>query len=53
MKNILVDMFIDPAGLKKLKSIPDITVETIGSENEKRRTLPPEILKDKHILFCC
>ena len=53
MKNVLVDMFIDPAGMRKLESIRGISIATIEGEVEKRRSLPAEVLKDKDILFCC
>ncbi|HBG26085.1 MAG: hypothetical protein A2Y10_00395 [Planctomycetes bacterium GWF2_41_51] len=51
MKNILVDVDINPEGLKRLKSIKDVTVQTITAVEDFRH-IEPDIIKDKHILFC-
>ncbi|OQA02432.1 MAG: putative 2-hydroxyacid dehydrogenase [Planctomycetes bacterium ADurb.Bin401] len=51
MKNILVDVDINADGLKRLESIKGVNVQTIPPVEDFRR-IEPDIIKDKHILFC-
>ncbi|NLC67630.1 MAG: D-2-hydroxyacid dehydrogenase [Clostridiaceae bacterium] len=51
MKNILIDVVVDQKRLEELRAIPGVNVEVIDYK-EERRVIPPEIIRDKHILFC-
>lgn len=52
MKNILVDLESNPTGLEKLRSLPGVAVEVLDPAALVKRELPPELLRDKHILLC-
>ena len=50
--NILVDMPVFPPSLKLLSQLPGVNVKLVAEPQEKRRTLPTELVKDCSILFC-
>ncbi len=51
MKNILVTIAMDAAGLQRLQALPVVSVRLLGPF-EKHAALPPELLRDQHILLC-
>jgi len=51
-KNILVYDAVNSAGLERLRSIPDVCVDTIENEEEELRELPPEQIADVHCMLC-
>lgn len=51
MKKILIDMRTRPDLLQRLQAAGPVSVQLLEPE-ERRRELPPEILRDQHILFC-
>lgn len=51
MKQVLVTIAVDPAGLERLKALPGLSVEVHGPF-EKRTELPAELLRQTHILLC-
>jgi phosphoglycerate dehydrogenase-like enzyme len=48
MKNILIDLDVNPAGLERLRAVPGVTVEVVEPALVKRE-LPAEMLRDKHV----
>ncbi len=51
MKQVLVTIGVDPAGLERLKALPGVAVEVRGPF-EKRADLPADLLRQTHILLC-
>jgi phosphoglycerate dehydrogenase-like enzyme len=51
MKNILIDMPVEPAALERLQSVPGIRVRWIEPKEESR-PLPADLIGDAQILFC-
>ena len=51
MKNILIDMPVEPSARKRLESIREVTVRFVEPKEEVR-PLPAKILCDIHLLFC-
>jgi phosphoglycerate dehydrogenase-like enzyme len=52
MKKILIDLWIDPEGVKKLKSNPAFDVKCTDFTKEIKRPLPVDMIQDVNILFC-
>src|SRR5262245_46232629 len=51
MKQILVDVPAEPAGLKRLEAMPGAAVRVIEAREEVR-PLPIDLVRDVNILFC-
>jgi phosphoglycerate dehydrogenase-like enzyme len=51
MKNVLVTIAVDPAGLQRLQALPGVDVRLLGPF-EKRVELPAELLRQQHVLLC-
>lgn len=51
MKNILIDLGVHPESLERLRAMPGVDVRVI-EPSEKARLLPPEQIRDVHILLC-
>jgi phosphoglycerate dehydrogenase-like enzyme len=51
MKNILVDLAVEPAALARLQSLPGVAVQ-VHEPHEGVRELPPNLLRDQHIFVC-
>ena len=51
MKNVLIDMNVEPASWEYLKSIPRVNLRLVEPKDEIR-PLPEEVVRDVHILFC-
>src|SRR5438045_603239 len=51
-RNILVYDAVDSVGLEKLRSIPDVRVDTIENNEEELRELSPERIHDVHLMLC-
>jgi phosphoglycerate dehydrogenase-like enzyme len=51
MKNVLVDMPVEASALARLRAVPGIAVRLVEPKEESR-PLPPEIIRDVHLLFC-
>src|SRR5437867_9517401 len=52
MKSILIDVRGSETFLKALKAVPGIKVTLCEPVSEEARTLPLELVRDQHILFC-
>ena len=52
MKKVLIDLWINPEGVKKLKSNSSFEVECTDFTEEVKRPLPVEMIRDANILFC-
>jgi phosphoglycerate dehydrogenase-like enzyme len=50
--NILIDVPIHSASLDKLKQIPNLNLSFTDPPEERVRELPPDLLRNQHILFC-
>jgi phosphoglycerate dehydrogenase-like enzyme len=53
MKNILVHNVVDPLLLEQLRSLPQVRVDVIETEEEEVGVLPAERIQNTEILFCC
>jgi phosphoglycerate dehydrogenase-like enzyme len=51
-KNILIHNVVDPTALQRLRSLPNIQVDVIETEEEELTVLPAERIRSVHILFC-
>ena len=51
MKNILIDLRIHADGLARLKKLSGIDVRLVDPSDDAR-ALPPELIRDIHLLFC-
>jgi phosphoglycerate dehydrogenase-like enzyme len=51
MKNILVTIPVEAAGLARLRALPGVSVELV-EPFEKARELPAELIRQVHILLC-
>jgi phosphoglycerate dehydrogenase-like enzyme len=51
MKQILIDMPVQPEALRHLEALPGVRVQTLPASEEVRE-LPPELIRHQHILFC-
>jgi phosphoglycerate dehydrogenase-like enzyme len=51
MRNVLVTIPIDPIGLERLRALPDVAVQVLGPF-DRRAELPPELLRQQHVLLC-
>ncbi|HHW31587.1 MAG TPA: D-2-hydroxyacid dehydrogenase [Clostridiaceae bacterium] len=52
MKNILINVKVDEEKLEELRKMPEVNVEVIEDFKTKSRYISPQILRNKHILFC-
>ncbi|MFA6567914.1 MAG: D-2-hydroxyacid dehydrogenase [Victivallales bacterium] len=52
MIKILIDMEMNESAVRKLRGIPDVETAFIEPDENKARTLPPELIKDRNVLFC-
>lgn len=50
MKNILVDLEVNPAGLERLRAVPGVNV-VVTEPALVKRALPKELIADKHAWF--
>jgi len=53
MKNILVHNVVDPLLLERLRTLPEVRVDVIETEEEEIGVLPAERIRNTQILFCC
>jgi phosphoglycerate dehydrogenase-like enzyme len=51
MNHILVDVPVEPAGLKRLEAVPGVAVH-VTEAREEVRPLPAELVRDVNVLFC-
>jgi phosphoglycerate dehydrogenase-like enzyme len=51
VKHILIDAAITPASVQRLRELPGVTVHVL-EHHPKARELPPELLRDQHLLLC-
>jgi phosphoglycerate dehydrogenase-like enzyme len=51
MKQVLLDVPVDPASLARLRALPDVRVEVLPAV-ERSRELPADLLRRVHILLC-
>ncbi len=51
LKNVLVDVAIDDAGLQKLRTFSNLNIRTV-SFSEEERSLPTDLIADINFLFC-
>ncbi|QKJ32626.1 D-2-hydroxyacid dehydrogenase [Mucilaginibacter mali] len=50
--NILIDMPVHGASLKKLETIPGVNIKLVGSPEERVRSLDKELIAGADVLFC-
>jgi phosphoglycerate dehydrogenase-like enzyme len=51
IKNILIYQSVDPAGLARVQALPGVSVRVV-EWRDGWRPLPPELLRDQHVLLC-
>src|SRR5438046_477857 len=53
MKNILIHNVVDPVLVERLRSLPDVRLDIVETEEEEELVFPEEQIRDVHCLFCC
>jgi len=53
MKNILIHNVVDPLFVERLRSLPDVHLDIVETEEEEELVFPEEQIRDVHCLFCC
>ena len=52
MPTLLIDIQVHPPSLERLRTMKGVDVRLVESPEERRRPLPPELLRDVDILMC-